>query len=101
MHAGSNDLNEIFGILASTSHMYNELGIGLNLERTVMGRIVHEAKTSTTSESLVQVLTEWLRWNYSYQALGKPSLRLLVKAVDTYDHPLAVKVFEKFTAAAG
>ena len=81
--------------------MYNELGRGLNVEAAVMGRIVHKARCSTTFESLVQVLTEWLRWKYPYDTLGKPSLSLLVKAVHTYDRELAVKVFEKFTASAG
>ena len=81
--------------------MYNELGVGLKLEAAVMGRIVFDAKRCTTFESLVQVLTEWLRWNYPYETLGKPSLSLLMKAVGTYDAALAVKVFEKFTAAAG
>ena len=66
-----------------------------------MGRIAYEAKHSSPYESLIDVVTEWLKWSYPYQTFGKPSLSLLVKAVDTYDHPLAAKVFEKFTSPAG
>ena len=63
--------------------------------------ILYEARRSSPYDSLTEVLTKWLTWNYPYETLGKPSLSLLVKAIDTYDHPLAVKVFETFTAAAG
>ena len=66
-----------------------------------MGRIVHEARRSSPFESLVEVLTEWLKWSYPYQTFGKPSLSLLVKAIDTYDHSLAAKVFVKFTGERG
>ena len=99
--AGSNDLNDIIGLLAPASHKYNELGRGLHLEAAVMERIVHEAMRSTPFESLVQVLTEWLKWSYPYMTFGKPSLSLLVKAIDTFDHSLAAKVFKHFTAIAG
>ena len=99
--AGTNDLNDIVSLLAPTSYKFNELGRGLNLEAGVMGTIVYEARHSSPYDALVEVVTEWLKWSYPYQTFGKPSLSLLVKAVDTYDPRLAAKVFEKFTSAAG
>ena len=94
-------LNEILNLLAPTSHKFNQLGRSLNLDGNVMERAVFEAKNSSSYEALTHVLAEWLKWNYPHQKFGKPSLSLLVRAIDTYDHPLAVKVFETFTAAAG
>ena len=88
-------------MLAPTSHKFNELGRALNLEGDVMEGIIYEARRSSTFEALTQVLTKWLKWNYPYETLGKPSLSLLVKAIDKYDPPLAIKVFRTFTAAAG
>ena len=99
--AGANDLNEILSLLAPTSHKFNQLGRGLNLDGNVMERIIFEARKLSSYEALTQVLSEWLKWKYPYQKFGKPSLSLLVRAIDTYDHPLAVKVFETLTAAAG
>ena len=46
-------------------------------------------------------MTKWLKLNYSYEKLGDPLLIPLVKAVDMYNHPLAVKIFQTFTATAG
>ena len=97
----STDINHIILLLAPSCHKFHQLGRGLNLEGSVMELILHEARRSSPYDSLSQVLTKWLTWNYPYQTLGKPSLSLLVKAVDTYDHQLAVKVFETFTSKAG
>ena len=66
-----------------------------------MEEILYEARRSLPYESLAQVLKKWLTWKYPYETFGKPSLSLLVKAIDTYDHPLAIKVFETFTTTAG
>ena len=66
-----------------------------------MNGILHQEKRSSPYEALAQVLTGWLKWNYPYQTLGKPSLSLLVKAVYAYDRPLAVKVFKTFTTSVG
>ena len=101
--AGSTDIHDILGILASSPQKFHELGIGLNLDASKMEVILHEYKTShsTLYDSLTQVLTAWLKLNYPYKTLGCPSLSLLVKAVDIYDRRLAVKVFKRFTAKAG
>ena len=63
--------------------------------------ILYDARRSSPYDSLTDVLTKWLTWNYPCERLGEPSLSMLVKAVDTYDHPLAIKVFQKFSAMAG
>ena len=99
--AGSNDINEILDLLGPTCYMFHELGRGLNLEASVMGVILYEARRSSPYDSLTEVLSKWMTMNYSYQTLGEPSLSMLVKAVDTYDHSLAVKVFQKFTSTTG
>ena len=66
-----------------------------------MEGILYEARRSPADESLAQVVTKWLTWNYPHERFGTPSLSLIVKAVYTYDRPLAVKVFDTFTATAG
>ena len=63
--------------------------------------IRHEAKRSSSYDSLTEVLIKWLTWNYQYQTIGTPSLSLLVKAVYTYDPLLAIRVFQAFTAWTG
>ena len=88
-------------MLSSASYHYSELGVGLHLEKGVRGRIAHEEKRSSTYDALVAVVTEWLQWSYPYQEFGKPSLKLLVPAVYSYDRKLAVKVFKHFTSGAG
>ena len=98
---GSTDIHDILDLLAPTCHKFHELGMGLKLEASVMEVILSESLRSRPYQSLTEVLTEWLKLNYPYQRLGDPSLSLLVKAVDTYDHRLAVKIFHKFTAMAG
>ena len=98
--AGSNDINDILQILGPACCKFQELGTGLNLEGSVMEVILYEARTSSPYVSLTRVLTKWLTWNYPHQTFGLPSLSLLVKAIDTYGHQLAVKVFQTFTAAA-
>ena len=99
--AGSNDINDILHILGPSCHEFHKLGRGLNLDGSVMEGILYEARRSPADESLAPVLTKWLTWNYLHERFGKPSLSLVVKAVDTYDHQLAIKVFETFTTAAG
>ena len=99
--AGSNDINDIIRVLGPTCYEFHKLGRGLNLDGSVMEGILYEARRSPADESLAQVLTKWLTWNYPYEKLGRPSLSLLVKAVYTYDRQLAVRVFDTFTATAG
>ena len=97
--AGSTDVHDILDILGPTCDKFHELAIGLKLEVTVMNVILHEARRSTPYESLFQVVTKWLTWNYPHERFGKPSLSLLVKAVDTYNHQLAIKLFRMFTCS--
>ena len=97
--AGSNDLNVILSVLAPMSHAFEKLGRGLSLDAKVMESIVYEKKHSSSYEALTQVLTKWLKENYPYQNLGKPSLSLLVKAVHMCDTSIAIKVFHTFAAA--
>ena len=99
--AGSTDISDILDILGPTSYKFHELGRGLNLDGSVMDNILHNPNHSTLYDSLVQVLQNWLTWNYPHERFGKPSLSLLINAVYKYDRRLAVKVFEKFTATAG
>ena len=66
-----------------------------------MEGILYDAGCSSPYDSLAEVLTKWLKLNYSYEKLGDPSLSPLVKAVDMCDHPLAIKIFQTFTAIAG
>ena len=99
--AGSPGFNDIFHILNPTSYDFHKLGRELNLNTTVMEGILYEAKRSPADESLAQVITKWLTWNYPLERYGTPSLSLLVKAVYTYDRQLAVKIFKQFTALGG
>ena len=100
-YADTTVLNEILNLLVPTSHKFNELGKALNLEGNVMEEILYKVRHSSTFEALIQVLTKWLKWNYSYQTLGKPSLSWLVKDTDKCNPPLSVSVFQTFTSAVG
>ena len=103
--AGSTDIHDILEILAPSCHKFHELGIGLKLEGTTMELIQHEYDSRRSTlymyMSLRRVLTEWLKYNYPYETFGFPSLSRLVKAVDMFDHGLAVNVFKEFTARVG
>ena len=98
---GSNDINDILHVLGPTCYEFHRLGRGLNLEESVMKEILYEARSSPPYDSLARVLEKWLTWNYPHERFGNPSLSLLIKAVDLYDHRLAIKVFKTFTDAAG
>lgn len=100
---GRTDIHDILEILYPSSHKFHELGIGLKLDGSTMELIQHnyDSRHSDSLMSLRQVLTEWLKLNYPHNTLGLPSLSQLVKAVDTFDHRLAIKVFIKFKGAAG
>ena len=96
--AGSNDFHNIVHILGPACTKFHQLGIALNLDVSVMDVILDEARRSKPYNSLCEVLKQWLTWNYPHERFGKPSLSLLVEAVYSYNCPLAVKLFDTFTA---
>lgn len=56
-----------------------KIGALLHLSRGDLRAI--ERKNVDCAEAMMEIISNWLRWNYKWQRHGKPSWKLLVEAV--------------------
>ena len=66
----------------------------LSLKKSTI-EIIRQNFPLSVERQLTEVVTDWLRWNYDYEKLGKPSWKILVKAVHLMNSKLADSIAQK------
>ena len=93
---GTDDLFDIYSEFLPVVDQWKSIGLALRLPPTVLNTIDTKHDVNTC---LLEVLTQWLKQTYNVEQFGKPSWKLLVKALSDpaggNDCALAQKIAQK------
>ena len=86
------DLREVFNSVDSLSPKWDLLALHLGLMSSIIEKIKADNRADCSS-CLMCVLTQWLRLNYDFENLGRPSWKKLSQSVEKLDY----RLFEELT----
>ena len=80
----NDDTADVLKELDGLESEYYTLGMHLHLPPGKV-KVIQKDNPHSSKEALGQVTTEWLKMNYEYNKVGRPSWRMLVESVSTVD----------------
>ena len=87
-------MKDVCQAVASLAARWDEFGRYLGLRKST-SEIIRQNFPFSAERQLTEVVTHWFRWNYDYEMLGKPSWKILVKAVDLMNPDLADRIAQQ------
>ena len=88
------DFSLILDEVAAMKAEYYQLGIALGLRPSKM-KVIQKQYPSDVQQAFNDMLYAWLRWEHNHEQHGPPTWRNLVKAVDKFNHALAMTIAQK------
>ena len=79
MMVDEDDLSYIVERMGPVRAQYYQIGTLLHLNRGELNAI--RRKNVDSAEAMIEIISNWLKLNYKYELHGKPSWKILVRAI--------------------